>query len=208
VKPKKDTPTSARLLPNRPVDASDGPAGLRAADVDAYEQQFKTPELLADPVDAVRPLAVQNGRLLATYVGLKLERDKNKEKLVHLTFSFPLETAHDGYLPKKVKAAWDYLVESHDTLIQVAEIPPITLDLYEDTKEKKPVLHLVGAEFSKAVVQVIEEVGKGKATKVTRFAFRVLVERDEKTMHFAAWNDGEQFWIQMPETQKSMVAGA
>lgn len=195
-----DRLTSARLLRNRPLDTSD-PAGTT---IESAEAQIKTPELLADPEAAVRPVVVQNDRFLATYVGCKLERDKDKEKLVHLHLSIALQTEHDGYLPRKVKRAWDYLVESHDKLVQVQEIPAVTLDLYADTKERKPLLHLVGAEFSKAIVGIFEESGKGKTTKVTRFEFRLLVERDEKTMHFAAWNDGEQFWITMPPTQKSI----
>lgn len=195
-----ERPTSARLLGNRPVDASE----KVGATIDEAEAQIKTPELLADPAQATRPTIVQNGRFLATYVGCKLERDKDKEKLVHLHLSIALQAEHNGYLPAKVKRAWDYLVESHDKLVQVQEIPAVTLDVYNDTKERKPLLHLVGAEFSKAVVGIFEESGKGKTVKVTRFEFRVLVERDEKTMHFAAWHDGEEFWIQMPPTQKAI----
>jgi hypothetical protein len=200
-----DKPTSARLLGNRPLDPASDNVDVRPPNLKEAEAQIKTPDLLADPQDAVRPVAVQNGRFLATYIGCKLERDKDQEKLVHLQFSIALQTEHDGYLPKKVKLAWDYLIQSHDKLVQVAEIPAVTLDLYVDTRDRKPLLHLVGAEFSKAIVGIFEETGKGKLNKVTRFAFRLLVERDEKTMHFAAWNDGEQFWITMPPTQKSIV---
>lgn len=196
--------TSARLLPNRPHDKNDDVGALQSALVDQAEAQIKTPELLADPADAVRPVTVQNGRFLATYVGCKLERDKDKEKLVHLHFSITLAAEHDGYLPRKVKRAWDYLVESHDKLVQVQEIPAVTLDLFEDTTTKKPILHLVGAEFSKAIVGIFEESGKGKTNKITRFEFRLLVERDEKTMHFAAWRDSDQFWITMMPSQKSI----
>lgn len=197
---ERATLTSERLLPNRPLDAGE-PASTT---IEQAEAQIKTPELLADPEDAARPVIVQNGRFLATYVGCKLERDKNKEKLVHLHLSIALHAEHNGYLPAKVKRAWDYLVESHDKLVQVQEIPAVTLDLYTDTKERKPLLHLVGAEFSKAIVGIFEETGKGKTNKVTRFEFRLLVERDEKTMHFAAWNDGEEFWVTMPATQKAI----
>jgi hypothetical protein len=200
-------PTSARLLPNRPADPEEPAAGKT---IDEVESQVKTPELLADPVDAVKPSPVQNNRLHATYVGLGLERDKDEEKLVHLDFSFTLEKEHETghHLPEKVKHAWHYLQESGDKAVQVQGIPAVTLDVYAEPKEKRQLLHLVGAAFSKAVVSIIEEVGKGKAVKKTRFAFRLLVERTPEVMEFAAWNDGEQFWISMPATQKSMVAGA
>jgi len=190
------------------MDKSDDVSTLQSALVNEAEQQVKTPELLADPADAVKPSPVQNNRLHATYIGLGLERDKDKEKLVHLDFSFTLEAEHDGHLPAKVKHAWDYLRESGDKAVQVQGIPAVTLDVYDEPKVKKPLLHLVGAEFSKAIVSIIEEVGKGKAVKKTRFAFRLLVERDEDVIQFAAWNDGEEFWITMPMTQASMAAGA
>ena len=164
----------------------------------------KQHDLLALPEQAQRPIAVQNGRMLATYVGLGLERDKDNEKLVHLDFSFPLEAAHDGFIPKKVKEAWEWLAFTHNKAIQIAEIPPITLSVYIDPKEKTPELHLVGAEFTKAIVQVIEEVGKGAAKMVWRFAFRLRIQRTKKVIDWAAWHDGDSFWLSMPATQKSM----
>jgi hypothetical protein len=200
----RDRPTSSRLLANRPIDPASDDVEVRPQSLLEAEAQIKTPELLADPVDAVKPSPVQNNRLHATYIGLGLERDKDKEKLVHLDFSFTLEAAHNGHLPAKVKHAWEYLSESGDKAVQVQGIPPVTLDVYDEPRMKKPRLHLVGAEFSKAIVSTVEEVGKGKAVKKTRFAFRLLVERDEDVIQFAAWNDGEEFWITMPATQSSI----
>src|SRR5260370_870763 len=102
-----EKPTSARLLGNRPLDPASDNVDVRPTSLKEAEAQIKTADLLADPEDAVRPVAVQNGRFLATYVGCKLERDKDKEKLVHLHLSIALQTEHDGYLPQKVKRAWD-----------------------------------------------------------------------------------------------------
>ena len=166
------------------------------------EAQVKAPELLADPIDAKRPSAVQNNRLHATYLSMGLEREKGK-KLVHLDFSFPLDPEHEagGYLPQKVKRAWHYLQESGDKLIQVEGIPDVTFDVFTSPSAIAPALHLVGARFKKAVVSIIEEVGKGKTIKRPRFAFRLLVERDNRVLGFGAWNDGADFWIQLPPTQ-------
>ena len=207
-----DKPTSARLLPNRPVEKDESPRdkafGAAAGELTADQletKQVEHPALLADPKEAKTPAAVQNGRMHATYVGLGLERDKKGEKLVHLDFSFPLISGiHDGLIPEKVKNAWYYLQESDDIAVKINGMPPVTLSLYLDPKEKKPLLHLVGADFSRAIVQIIEEVGKGSAKKVTRFAFRVLVERTADVIDFAAWRDGETFWCLMPATQKKI----
>src|SRR6266849_7377903 len=118
------SPTSARLLKNRPLDAEKDTADVRppavqqafataAAEVGAeHVEASQQAELLAAPEEAARPIAVQNGRMLATYVGLGLERDKDGGKLVHLDFSFPLEESHDGHIPHKVKDAWEWLKES------------------------------------------------------------------------------------------------
>lgn len=206
--------TSSRLLKNRPLDPEKDDVEVRPksevfgeAAAELGPEHVETPrqaELLAAPEEATRPIAVQNGRLLATYVGLGLERDKDNEKLVHLDFSFPLEEAHDGFIPKRVAEAWAWLKSSGNKAVQIIGIPAVTLGVYLDPKEKNPELHLVGAEFSKAVIQLIEEVGKGKAKTVTRFAFRLRVERDKDVIAFAAWRDGEEFWLRMLTTQKSL----
>ena len=73
--------------------------------------------------------------------------------------------------------------------------------MFSDPRRKDPLVHLVGAEFVTAVVKVVEETGKGKSIMVTRFLFRVRVERNDEIIHFGAWRDGEEFWICMPSTQ-------
>lgn len=206
-----DKPTSARLLQNRPADPDDAkiPAkeafAAAAAEVGpAGTEAPQQAELLAGAEEAVRPSAVQNGRLLATYVGLGLERDKDNEKLVHLDFSFPLEDAHDGYIPRKVKAALEWLKEQDNKAVQITGLPAVTLDVYDAPQSKKATLHLVGAQFTRAIISVIEEVGKGKAKLVWRFSFRLRIERTQNVLDFAAWMDGQEFWICMPPTQKTL----
>jgi len=213
----KTTLTSQRLLKNRPhdppeatppPDAKKPPVAVfaeAAKQVPAENVETAAPkqqELLAAPEAAARPEPVQNGRIHAMYVGLGLERDKDGEKLARLDFSFILEAGiHEDVIPEKVREAWEFLRISQEKGVMLNGIPPVTFDVWEKPTDKKPELHLVGATFSKAIVQVIEEVGKGKAKKVTRFAFRLLVERDEDVIDFAAWRDGEEFWITMTETQ-------
>jgi hypothetical protein len=211
---KKDKLTSARLLPNRPLDPEKDDVEVRpkgqvfaeaAAQVgpDNIEPPAQK-ELLAPPEAAERPQVVQNGRILATYVGMHLHRDKGDAALVHLDFSFPLDETHNGHLPKKVKNAWDYLASSGDVAVRVGDMPAMTLDVYLDPKEKKPELHLIGADFSRAIVQVVEETGKGASKKVTRFAFRLLTERTNVLMQWAGWSDGKLFWLTLKPTQKSL----
>lgn len=207
---KNGKPTSARLLKNRPIDTDPVRAAIAEMGKEAPVEKFlkgepKQAELLAAPEEAKLPEPVQNGRLLATYVGLGLERDKDNEKLVHLDFSFPLEEKHhNSYLPKRVVEAWEWLKSSENPLVQVSGIPAVTLSVYLDPKEKKPLLKIIGAEVAKAIVQVVEETGKGKAKLVTRFKFRLRMERTEKVIEFAAWNDGAEFWLTFPPTQETL----
>lgn len=215
-----DRPTSARLLQNRPVDPreddgevrppsardkafSEAAEELTPEEIAAKDTQVEHPALLADEAAAKIPVAVQNDRMHATYLGLGLEREKD-QRLVHLDFSFPLEAVHNGYLPRKVKDAWEYLLSSKNKMIQILGVPPVTLSLYQGPGSRKATLHLIGADFAKAIVSIIEEVGKGKTKKVTRFAFRLIVPRTEEIIAFAAWHDGEEFWITMPTTQKNI----
>src|SRR5260370_29021678 len=122
----ESSPTSARLLKTgRPLDPETDEAEVRPTDAQDAPQQA---ELVAAPEEAGRPIAVQNGRMLATYVGLGLERDKDGGKLVHLDFSFPLEDAHDGHIPRRVKDAWEWLKLSGNKAVQIIGIPAVTLD--------------------------------------------------------------------------------
>lgn len=213
--------TSARLLKNRPAESSTddtdthtaglgviGRALAQIGEVDTVEEEIADPpvhpDLMASKEDALTPVAVQNGRMLATYIGLGLERNKEKEKLVHLDFSFPLEAAHSGLIPHKVEAAMDFLVDTGDKMHACQDLPLVTLDVYLDPKEKKSLLHLAGAQFTKAIVMSVEETGKTKVVEVIRFNFRLLVERTPDVIKFAAWRDGEQFWITLPGTQKDL----
>lgn len=221
---KKETsskPTSARLLKHtRPAEAvsetsspstnaasSSKPAGVfaeaaRSLSPDQIEEPKQRP--LIPPADGeapAEPVVVQNGRLLATYVGLGLDRDPDDEKLLHLDFSFPLEKIHNGHLPARVKDAWEFLKMSGNPLVQVGGIPEATVAVFEDPKDKKPLLKIVGAVYKKAVIQLVEETGKGKSKTVTRFKFRLEMERKPHIVDFAAWHDGEQFWLSMEQTQ-------
>jgi len=205
--------TSQRLLSNRPADPEDPPPPApkkihpiaEAAAVLGPEHvvEPKQKELLAAPEEAKKPVAVQNGRLLASYVGLGLERNKDGDAYVHLDFSFPLEKEHDGFIPKRVKEAWEWLKLSGNPLVQVGGIPGVQLRVFVDPKEKNSLLS-VDADFSKAVIQVVEETGKGKSKLVTRFKFRLLMERSKKVIEWGAWNDGAEFWLKIEPLQREL----
>lgn len=192
--------TSERMLLNRPADPAEEP---KAGD------QIESPALLANADEAKKPVAVQNDRIHATYLGLGLERDKENRKLLHLDFSFNLENGQmTGLIPDRVAEAWNFLAKTDNKLIEVRNLEPITLAVFKNPTEKETLLHLPGATFSKAVIAIREEVGKGKTIEVVRFSFRLLVERTAELIKFAAWRDTEDFWIELPATQRRMAAKA
>lgn len=201
------------LTNHRPIDDADSDVAVADADetiaLDAGTMMAQQadppvhPELAASNDDAVTPSAVQNGRMLCTYVGMGLERVKGK-KFIHLDFSFPLEAAHSGLIPQKVINAMDYLLSSGDKLHACQNLPPVTLDVYIGPKEKRSLLHLPDAKFTRAIVADVEETGKLKVHDVIRFNFRLLVERDDKVIDFATKRDTEEFWVVMPATQPEL----
>lgn len=218
-KSTSNKPTSARLLKNRPAEtSSDDTAAQKAplgvvgraleqiGEADAeHVEQVQHPDLLASAEDADKPAEVQNGRILATYLGLGLERNKERDKLVHLNFTFPITDEHMKLIPQKVWEAAEFLLESGDKSHECQALPLATLDIYDDPKEKQSRLHVVGAQYTKADVAVVEETGKGEIKEVVRFKFRLLMERTLPIMKFADWHDGEQFWIEIPSTQGDLV---
>ncbi len=195
----KEKPTSARShsinAPN-PKEDEVPPAG---------EEPIQAPLIPEAEIAAVEPTPIVNDRMVATYVGLSLSRDKDGEKLCSLEFSMTLTKEHDDYVPKKVADAHEWLVDSDNKMIQVNHIKPHTVDIYDEPNAKKPLLHVVGGTVEKASVAMIEETGKGKAKKVIRFVFRLCVERDDKAIAFGAWNDESQFWLDMDQTQRTIA---
>lgn len=199
---KTDKPTSARTRSINPPNPKDDEAP--AGEAEEKQEPIQAPLIPESEIPVVEPTPIVNDRMVATYVGLSLSRDKNGEKLCSLEFSMTLTPEHDGYVPKKVAAAHEWLVDSDNKLIQVNHIKPHTVDIYDEPNAKKPLLHVVGGTVEKASVAMIEETGKGKAKKVIRFVFRLCVERDEKAIAFGAWNDESQFWLDMDQTQRTM----
>jgi hypothetical protein len=194
-------PTSARSRPLLPADPKDdeAPAGVLVIDADA--EPIQAPLIPEADIPAVEPTPIVNGRVVATYVGFSLARDKNNKKLCSLEFSMTLTEKHDRYLPKKVAKAHEWLYETDNKLVQVNHIKPQTVNIFDDPKEKKPIMHIVGGTIERASVAMIEETGKGKSKKVIRFVFRLCIERDDKAVSFGAWRDEEQFWLEMDQTQ-------
>jgi hypothetical protein len=200
-------PTTSRtrsLAPDDPND--DKPDGEQeTTETGDREEPVQAPLIPEAEMPAVEPTQIVNKRMVAQYVGLSLSRDKDGEKLCSLDFSMTLTKEHDDYVPKKVAAAHKWLVKEDNKIIGVNHIPAQTMDIYDDPKAKKPVIHIVGATVERASLSMIEETGKGKSKKVIRFSFRLKVERDEETIDFAAWQDENQFWLDMNETQSSLL---
>jgi len=182
-------------LKGRPLDPAVDDDEIRPPEAIAH------PDLLAKPEDAIKPVAVQNGRMHGLYMSAGFERDKNKRKLVHLDFSIVLEEACAGLVPEKVREAATWMERTGNKLIEVRGLEPVTFDVFTDPRKARPLLHLVNAEFVRAIVSFREEVGKGKSREIERFAFRILVERTQDVIDFAGWNDGQEFWLCMPATQ-------
>lgn len=200
VKPK---PTSARLLPNHRPNPIEEAAKELGPEFQTTGEPKQSP-LIAEVEEAKHPVPVQAGRILATYLGMKLERNKDGDRFIDLDFSFPLTSLHNGLIPRKVREAWTYLKHSGNKAVQVIHIPPDSMGVYLDPKEKEAELAIGNAHYIKATVSQVEETGKGKTVIVTRFRFRLRVERSKENVNFAAWNDGEQFWIRLDPVQKEL----
>jgi hypothetical protein len=203
---KKDEkrPTSARdksLAPEGPL-SEEEKAELTANDSQSGEESIQPPLIPdADMPKAIEAIPIQNDRVAATYVGMGLARDKKDEKLVFLEFSFTMTKHHADHVPEKVADAFKWLERTDNKSIVVNHVEAQTVDVFETPKDKKPAIHLSGASVQAASVAMIEENGKGKTKRVIRFRFRLMVERSEDVVTFAAWRDQEQFWLVMEDTQ-------
>jgi hypothetical protein len=198
---EKDKPTSARsksLAPEEPLTKAEQEAAEEAEPIQA--------PLIADedmpPVVEAEP--IQNGRIAATYVGMSLDRDKEDEKLVHLIFSFKVTRDHEELIPDKFFKAYKWLLSSDNKSVGIDNVDDQTIDVYTKPDGKKEALHLSVAKIVSAKTEAIEENGKGKTKHVVRCKFSAVIERSEKAIAFAAWRDGESFWLTIVQSQDSI----
>jgi len=101
-------------------------------------RRTETSRTAGDAGRSYAAVAVQNGRMLATYSDSDSNAIKNNEKLVHLDFSFALEMRTMVSFRRKVKEAWKFLKDSDNKLIWIKGIPPITLGVFMDPKARSP----------------------------------------------------------------------
>lgn len=204
-------PTSSRtrsIEPPNPKDDQEPPEDRRDEETEEIADppgETQAPLIPDSEIEVVEAKAIVNDHMAAQYMGLSLSRDQKGEKLCSLEFSLQLTDDHADYVPEKAATAYTWLLLTDNKESKLNHVPSQTVDIFEEPKAKKPMLHIVGAAVEKASVTMIEESGKGKSRKVVRFVFRLKVERDEKTIDFAAWNDEREFWIDMKQTQKSFA---
>jgi len=164
-----------------------------------------TQSKLTDMPEQPGPITVVNGRILAEYVKPIFSRDSNDDRYIALEFSVKLTEAHKLVLPKKIIEAWDFVATGGGEGVKDIPIAPQTVDIYLTSDGKDEEVKIVGAMIEHAKVDIVEERGAGEAVKFTRYSFRVVDERSKNLVNFACWKDGLGVWLDMKNTQASML---
>lgn len=203
---KSRKPVTARtrsLAPGEPDEKKEDEV-FDAAAADRAEKEVQPPLIPDSEVEVKIPKPVSNKRFVSTYTNCSLMRDKKNEKLITLMFSAVLTPEHEDLVPEKIFDARQWLLKQDNKLVQVDHIPAQTVDVFDGPKSETELLHFIGAKVEKSVVSIVEESGKGKAQKVARLMLHFTVERTAETVGFAAWNDGQQYWLIVKDTQKRL----
>jgi hypothetical protein len=168
------------------------------------EEQLRQASLLpADGSAPLKPPTVLEGKMMENFVGPHYALIEG-ERYVDLEFSFPLTPEHKGMMPRSVEEAWNFLERNGSTKVLGIEIGDQTLDVFLAPDHEKE-LHLTAVPVTKASLAIVEQTGKGTATKEVRFIFRVRAEIGRNVCTFADWQFGNVVWIEMDDTQGTLT---
>lgn len=202
-KPKRNV---AAHLPKK-APKKTGKRGVKPLDPD---EDFNSPnrrepeqgQLLATP-EAEKPPAVQNGKCMAHFVDFHFTKDKERNGVALLDFSFPLDDSHKDELPREFIDAWNDLRKGHHKEIKLNGVEPQNVEL-SIAADGKTDLELTAADIAKASVAFIAAKGKGKTQKITRLQFRLRTSLDKEVANFCEKNFDELTWLRMEPTQRSL----
>ncbi len=147
------------------------------------------------------PETIINGMYLVKFVKPhhNLEVKKKKEmREIGLEISFPLKKDHHPHVPRKVKAAWDWLEKSENKSVNVLGIPALTIEL-SYSPDMEPEITVPFAQIRSAAVVMVEESGAGANTEVLRYSFRAWAELTKELLNFCGWNHGKDLWMKATE---------
>jgi hypothetical protein len=147
----------------------------------------------------VRPKAVQDGCLMADYVRPHYGMEEGN-RFIELEFSFPLEQAHRGYLPKSVEECWTFINKKRADKVDKIEVGDQTIDIHL-VPDDKAILHLSAVPVTRASLSLVEATGSGAAEKVIRYLFRVRVENTNDNQYFADNYYGANVWLECGDAQ-------
>lgn len=205
---KKDRsqPRSLKVVKSGQAPTKKARTKKNAKDSAAESEQSPTQQDLPGVEAPKAPETIINGMYLVKFVKPhhNLEVKKKKElREIGLEISFALKKAHHQHVPKKVKAAWDWLEKSENKSVNVLGIPALTIELAY-SPDMEPEIVIPFAEIRSAAVVMVEESGSGQDTEVLRYSFRAWAELTKELLNFCGWNHGKDMWMKAVKTQKEI----
>src|SRR5262249_4497453 len=132
-------------------------------------------------------------------------KTKEGKKLVSLRFTVPLEDEHDDVLPKIVLDGYkDVKKKGRSGMRFNGKIPGQCVDIYLSQDIKEEALTLPAAKFTSSRIDIIERKGEGATRQVIRLSFTLQVEQSHEVRNFASENHGNNFWLEMEDTQEPL----
>lgn len=150
------------------------------------------------------PEQIQNGFALVNFVDATLERDKKDNGFILYRLSIKLTDEHEKYVPRKIKKAWDGLLECDLKTAKLKEIKPHKIELaIAPDGDDKP-LEVDAALVEKISLDMITEKGTGKARNFVRLTCSLRFSLSDSTLRFARIHFGHNVWLKWEQAQKEL----
>jgi hypothetical protein len=151
-----------------------------------------------------RPTVVGD-RFEAFFLKPSFTKTKEGKKLVSLRFTVPLEDEHEELLPKIVHEGYkDVKKKGRAGMRFNGKIPGQAVDIYLSQDIAEEALTLPAAKFANSRIDIIERKGEGQARQVIRLSFTLQVEQSHEVRNFASENHGNNFWLQMEDSEEPL----
>lgn len=150
------------------------------------------------------PAQIQNGFALVNFVDATLERDKKDNGFILYRLSIKLTDEHEKYVPRKIRKAWEGLLECELKTAKLKEIKPHAIELAIAPDGDDKALEVDAALIEKISLDMITEKGTGKARNFVRLMFSIRFSLGDSTLRFARIHFGHNVWLKLEQAQKEL----
>jgi hypothetical protein len=175
------------------------------------EADFETPVKKGETTDAAAPKEkgtsllveqpkkpkVVGRRFEAFFLKPAFTKTAKGDLMVGFRMTVPIEAEHETVLPKLIWDGYKDVRKKARLGTKFKDLPAQHVLFYLSDKDPDAKCELPVAQLLQAHVDVVQRKGEGESRKVFRLSFMLQSKQSREIAHFADFNHGNNFWIEL-----------